>query len=141
MPADQITTSIRQRNPVTQEAHRRQAFWQIYFPLILFAILVIVAIILAVVANNQQVSKWADISLIFIIAIMLVAFLITIIFLAAIIYYLRQGIKVTPYYMFDAQRFTYLVNMRAKLISNYAVEPILRIKSFFAGARALRRKR
>jgi hypothetical protein len=140
MPADQITPKIRQRNPVTHEAHRRQAFWQIYFPIILFSIFVIVAIVIAVLAENQKVSKWSDISLIFMISIMLIAFLVTTILLVLIIYYLRQGIKATPFYMFDAQRFTYLLEVRVKLVSNAAVEPILRIKSFIAGARALWRK-
>lgn len=140
MPADQISPKIRQRNPVTHEAHRRQAFWQIYFPLILFSIFVIVTIVIAVFAENQKVSKWSDISLIFMISIMLIAFLVTTILIAVVIFYLRQGIKEAPFYMFDAQRFTYLLEVRVKLVSNAAVEPILRIKSFIAGARTLWRK-
>lgn len=140
MPADQIPPKIRQRNPATYESHRRQAFWQIYFPLILFGIFVIAAIVIAVYANNQQVSKWSDISLIFMIAIMLITFLITTVLLAVISYYLRLGIKETPFFMFDAQRITYLVEFRVKMVSNAVVEPIYRINSFFAGARALWRK-
>lgn len=140
MAEDQASPVIRKRNPVTHEAHRRQAFWQIYFPLILFSIFVIVVLVLALLAENQQVSKWSDISLIFMISIMLVAFLITTILLSFIIYYLRLGVKAAPFYLFDAQRYAYLMEVRVKLVSNTLVEPILKINSLIAGARELWRK-
>jgi hypothetical protein len=101
---------------------------------------VVVTIIIAVFSQNQQLSKWSDISLIFMISIMLIAFLVTTVILAFIAYYLRQGIKAAPFYLFDAQRFLYLLELRVKSVSNAAVEPILRIQSFFAGARALWRR-
>lgn len=137
MDADKTHLDARMRNPVTREVHRRQVFWQIYFPLILFGILVITTIILAIFAENQQVSKLADISLIFLISIALIGFLFMIVFLVYVNYYLRRGLKATPFFMFDVQRFTYLLEVRVKLISNVAVEPILKLNSFLAGARAL----
>ncbi len=140
MASEEFTPSLQQRNPITYQAHRRQAFWQIYLPLIVFTILVIATIVLAVIASNEQVSKWADISLIFVISITMVAFLVVIVGLAFSVVYTRRLLRATPYFFFNAQRFIYLVEIRVKRVSNVAVEPILKINSFFAGAGALRRK-
>ena len=140
MASEEFTPSLQQRNPITYQAHRRQAFWQIYLPLIVFTILVIATIVLVIIASNEQVSKWADISLIFVISITMVAFLVVIVGLAFSVVYTRRLLRATPYFFFNAQRFIYLVEIRVKRASNAAVEPILRISGFFAGAGALRRK-
>jgi len=140
MASEEITPSLQQRNPITYQAHRRQAFWQIYLPLIVFTILVIATIVLVIIASNEQVSKWADISLIFVISITMVAFLVVIVGLAFSVVYTRRLLRATPYFFFNAQRFIYLVEIRVKRVSNVSVEPILKINSFFAGAGALRRK-
>jgi uncharacterized membrane protein len=140
MASEEFTPSLQQRNPITYQAHRRQAFWQIYLPLIVFTILVIATIVLVIIANNEQVSKWADISLIFVISITMVAFLVVIVGLAFSVVYTRRLLRATPYFFFNAQRFIYLVEIRVKRVSNVSVEPILKINSFFAGAGALRRK-
>lgn len=141
MDSEEFTPILQQRNPITYQAHRRQAFWQIYFPLIVFSILVITTIVLAIAATNAQASKWADISLIFIISITMVAFLVVTVVLVISVYYSRRLLKATPYFFFNAQRFIYLVEIRVKRVSDAAVEPILRVNGFFAGAGALRRKK
>ena len=141
MDSEEFTPILQQRNPTTYQAHRRQAFWQIYFPLIVFTMLVMATIVLVLVANNAQVSNLADISLIFIISITMVAFLVVTVGLIISIVYSRRLLKATPYFFFNAQRFIYLVEIRVKRVSNAAVEPILRVNGFFAGAGALRRKK
>jgi uncharacterized membrane protein len=141
MDSEEFTPILHQRNPITYQAHRRQAFWQIYFPLIVFTMLVMATIVLVLVANNAQVSNLADISLIFIISITMVAFLVVTVGLIISVVYSRRLLKATPYFFFNAQRFIYLVEIRVKRVSNAAVEPILRVNGFFAGAGALRRKK
>ena len=140
MTSDNIIPELKQRNPITHEAHRRQTFWQIYFPLIVFGVLVIVTIILAIIAENQAASKWADISLIFMISLAMIAFLIIIVALVFMAYYTRQLLKATPYFFFTLQRYAYIIEIRVKRVSNAAAEPFLRVNSYIAGARALRRK-
>ena len=141
MASQEFSPTFKQRNPVTYQAHRRQAFWQIYFPLIIFAVLVITAIVLSILATNEQVSKLADISLVFIISISIVVFLIVTVACVVAVVYTRRLLLATPYFFFEAQRFIYLVEIRVKQFSGIMVEPILRVNSFFAGAGALRRKR
>jgi len=140
MTTNDLLPPEKQRNPITQEAHRRQAFWQIYFPLIIFAAFVLVAIALAVLMSDQRASKWSEISLIYMISLAMVAFLITTIVLVVSIVYTGKLIKATPYFFFIVQKYAYLMELRMKKVSNVAAEPFLRIHSFFAGARAIRRK-
>jgi hypothetical protein len=140
MASNRVTPDLKQRNPITYEAHRRQTLWQIYFPLIIFGVLVIITIVLTLFAEDQAASKWADISLIFMVSLAMVAFLFVIVGLVFSVYYLRRLLKETPYFFFKIQRFTYLVEIRVRRVSNLAAEPFLKINSFFAGARALRRK-
>jgi heme/copper-type cytochrome/quinol oxidase subunit 2 len=140
MASEQISPTLQQRNPNTYKIHRRQIFWQIYFPLIFVALLVIGTIVLILLADNEQLSRGADTSLIFLIAITLVAFLIVIIGLVYAIGYLRRLLQASPPFFFNVQRITYIMEMRVKKFSGLAVEPILKINSLIAGARALRRK-
>jgi len=140
MASDRFTPELKQRNPITQEAHRRQTFWQIYLPLIIFGVLVVITIVLALLADDAADSKWADISLIFMISIAMITFVIVIAGLVFAAYYTTQLLKTTPYYFFVVQRYSYLIEFRVKKYSNVAAEPFLRIHSFFAGARAIRRK-
>jgi heme/copper-type cytochrome/quinol oxidase subunit 2 len=140
MAPNDLLPPEKQRNPVTQEAHRHQAFWQIYFPMILFGAFVIVAFIIAVLLDSQGASKWADISLIYMISLAMVTFLITMIIIVVTVIYTAKLIKATPYFFFIIQKYAYLMEVRVKRASNMAAEPFLRVNSFIAGARALRKK-
>jgi small-conductance mechanosensitive channel len=133
MASDRITPEYKQRNPITYETHKRQTFWQIYFPLIVFGVLVVVAIVLALLADDHSNSKWADISLIYMIAISLVTAAIVIVGLLFLAYYTTQLLKSTPYFFFTLQRYTYLIEFRVRKYSNSAAEPFIRANSFFAG--------
>lgn len=141
MASDRITPELKQRNPITYAAHKSQTFWQIYFPLILFGVMVVVAIVLAIFAEDHSNSKWADISLIYMISVVMVTFVIVIAALVILAYYTTQLLKATPYFFFTVQRFTYLVEFRVRRYSNFAAEPFLRMHSFFAGVGALGRRR
>lgn len=140
MASDRLTPDSKQRNPITHEAHRRQAFWQIYFPLIIFGVLVVVAIALALLSENEEASKWSDIALIYMISLAMVTFVIVTVSLVFLAIYTRRLLKATPYFFFVVQKYTYLVEIRVKRASNVAAEPFLRLNSYIAGMRALRRK-
>ena len=105
MASDRLTPDSKQRNPITYEAHRRQAFWQIYFPLIIFGALVVVAIALALLSENEEASKWSDISLIFMTSLAMVTFVIVIILLVVSVIYTRRLLKATPHLFFVVQKY------------------------------------
>lgn len=140
MPSNHISQNLNQRNPITKEAHERQTFFQIYLPLIVVALLMIAIVVLTLVAEDEQASKWADISLIFLISVALVITLITIAAIIIVTYYVTRSLETSPYFFFKVQRVMYIVEVRSKAIGNLVVEPVLKVSSFFAGARALRRK-
>ena len=131
---------MQQRNPITKEAHQRQTFFQIYLPLIIVALLIILIVVVALLAQNEQASKWADISLIFLISVWLVVSLLVIALTIVAVIYLTRLLKASPYFFFEVQRITFIIEMRSKAIGNSIVEPVLRVNSYIAGARALRRK-
>ncbi|UCD97439.1 MAG: hypothetical protein JSV42_10705 [Chloroflexota bacterium] len=140
MTEDRLSVEMQQRNPRTQEVHRRQAFWQIYFPLIVFGVLVVIAVVFAILAEDTKTSKWSDISLIFMISITLIVFVIVIGLLVVSIVYTRRLLKATPYFFFSVQRFTYMIEIRTKQAADMAAEPFLRLNEYIAGLQALRRK-
>lgn len=140
MERNEVLPPEKQRNPITQEAHRRQAIWQIYLPLILFGVFLIVAIVLVILLDDAGASKWADISLIYILSLVMVGMLLTMIMLVVTVVYTSKLLKGTPYFFFVIQRYTYIVELRIKQVSSGAAEPILRINSMIAGARILRKK-
>lgn len=140
MSSDQISQNLQQRNPITKESHQRQTFFQIYLPLIIVALIVILFVVLALVAQNENVSRWADISLIFLISVSLVVTVIAIAAIIVLTIYLTRLLKASPYFFFEVQRITYIIEVRSKAIGNSIVEPVLRVNSFIAGLRALRRK-
>jgi uncharacterized Tic20 family protein len=140
MESNEVLPQEKQRNPITQEAHRRQAIWQIYLPLILFGVFVIIAIVLAILLDDAGVSKWADISLIYVLSLVMVGMLLTMIMLVVTVVYTSKLLKGTPYFFFVIQRYTYILELRIKQVSNSAAEPFLRINSMIAGVRVLRKK-
>lgn len=100
IPKPEIT---KEKIKATEEfkIHRKQSFWQVYFPMILILALFIFVIVLMVITTmngdpNGTHSKYADLITMGIISILSIVTLIIIAILGASIYYLGKGIKQTP---------------------------------------------
>ena len=128
------------RNPKTHARHRREVFWQISFPLIIGVLICLLLSGLAVAASPQGASRWADISLIFLIFPVLVLSLIFLAINIASVYLLVKLIQVLPGYMFRFYGFLLMVSDWIKQVNNRAVEPFLRFEQFKASARTLGRQ-
>jgi len=139
MAQNDLQPRYRQRNPYTHETHRRQAFWQIYFPLVVFLALVLAGAVFVILAPAGQSSRYAAIALIYMIVILMVFVLLFILFASASIFAVRQVLRISPFYIFQAQEFFHKVNRRIKLLSDQSVEPVLRVQSAAEGMRALGR--
>ena len=132
-----------ERNPATHAAHRREVFWQITFPLIIALIMIlglVTGVIFAGFKGVGEVSRWADGSLIWLLLPALVVVLVMLFILSGVVYLITRLLAVLPGYARLAQNFFYLVQVRVKSISDKLVEPVLKLRSFKAGADALRRK-
>src|SRR5512137_1845356 len=94
-------SNLPERNPETYAQHKKEVFWQIMFPmligiLILFGMLAI--IFYSVRAGVSDLSRYADVSLIWLIIPSLLVALIFLIFLAAIIYLFTVVLRILPRY-------------------------------------------
>ena len=131
-----------ERNPKTHQAHKRETFWQITFPLIvgLVFVLILATLILVAATGDGRLAQAADAALVFlIIPLMLFTLIFTIIF-AAVAFGIIKLNDVLPIYSKQAQDAFARVRQQVQLGSDKAVEPILKIQSFFASLGALKRK-
>ncbi len=129
-------------NPVTTQAHRSQKFWQIQFPLLLGVLLVLftaAGVILAAVSGDGDVSRWSDISVIWLVAPMLLLTLIMIALTAAMVYLFRRMLPVLPRYSHLILGYFIIVSSRVDSLSNAVAEPFLRAHSLSASVQAFKR--
>ena len=132
-------------NPVTFQRHRKEVLLQITLPLIIGVTLLCLGM-LAVLGvglgpgGSLVVSQTADISLIWLILIELVMTTLFLLVLAGIAILLVQLIRILPGYTHQLQKFFLRVQLKTSSLADKSVEPIVKIKSFFAGGRALRRR-
>ena len=141
--SDPLTHLIPKRNPETHTQHRRQMFWQVFFPLGVGVILMLVACVLpvAAVAQGGEVRKWADISLMWILLPAMFFSLIPLALVAGSVFGLFKLFERLPGWMFRVQE---VFNQVRKLVRQYAdktVEPVIRVQSFNARIQAVMPKR
>jgi hypothetical protein len=129
-------------NPVTMQAHRRQTFWQIKFPLLVGLLLVLfagVGVIWAAVSGGGDVSRWSDISVIWLVVPMLLLSLIMIAVTAGMVYLFGRMLPVLPRYSHLLLSYFVIVSHRVGSLSNAVVEPFLRAHSLSASVRAFKK--
>jgi hypothetical protein len=82
----------------TVRAHRRQLVWQILIPFLVMAGVVVAAAVRVVSAGPARARLWADVSIIWLIAPMLVLALVVMAVLALAIFGLARLLQVAPRY-------------------------------------------
>lgn len=127
-----------ERNPVTQRAHGRQTMWQIVLPLIIGALVAIALGVLAGLAGADRTSRWADISLIFMIIPAMLVSLLFVVLSVGLNYGLFRVLKFVPPFARRVQDVFGRAEQRIRTGADMAVEPILRAQSLLAAARSLR---
>jgi predicted PurR-regulated permease PerM len=128
------------RNPATQKAHAHQTMWQITVPLVIGVLVAIAFAVLAGLAGSAEASRWADISLIFLIIPAMLATLLFVVLFAALNYGLLRVLKYLPPLARQVQEVFSQVERRVRTGADMAAEPILRIQSVLAAARSLRQQ-
>jgi len=128
-----------ERNPVTYKRHRKEVMWQILVPVLIGAVIVLALAILATTRTDAQVSKGADVSVIWMITPMLIIALIFLVLLGAMIYAMMSLLGILPSYARLVQDYFDAIRVQVGIVSDKAVEPILRMESIKASLRALGR--
>jgi len=130
-----------ERNPVTHAAHRREVWWQITLPLLIGGLLLLAAlvgVIVAAVGANEGVSRWADISLIWLLLPVLPLALLILIVTAAITYGVTALLGIFPGYARLVQDYFLLFEGKVKALNERIVAPVLKVHAWLAGVRQAR---
>lgn len=120
--------------------HKKQRFWQIYFPMIITVVVlasVMTLTILAIATNPEMNSKWA--SLLLMISITVIS-IFTLAIAALLIYIsitLGKGIKAAPTYSNMVKFYADFLNKKVKTISENITRPIIQISGWTKGAKTL----
>ena len=130
-------------NPATRRAYRRQSFWQITLPF-LIALLLLLALaggtIWAASGGLPEVTRWADVSLIWLISPQLFFYLLNLVILIALAVGLAKLLAVLPRITRLIHEKILLVQREVQKYSNIALEPVLKVKGFKASAEALKQQ-
>lgn len=127
-------------NPLTRARHRREVLWQVFVPLLTGVLLVGALAVGIIVSGVGDASRWADISLIWLLVPMLVLALIPLALLVALIYGLALLMGVLPPYARQAQQVFETIEAVVRRNADRAVEPFLRVHAALGALGALRRR-
>ena len=126
-------------NPVTKKRHNQDMVWQVYAPLSVGVILVLLLMILTISSTNYAIRKGADVSIIWLIAPVLVISLIILAINAAAIFGIAQLIKVLPGYSRIVLDYFILAGMHVNKLGDRMVAPVFRVRTFNASLRQVGR--
>ena len=136
--------NLPERNPLTEHTHKREVFWQIYLPVIIGGIvllLVAAGVLIATYHGTARLDTWAAVSEIILVVPAMLATVIFAALAAGAIYLVTRFLGIAPGYARLVQDYFTLARVRVKKVADVSVEPFLRAHSFGASLRALRRKR
>ncbi|MBN2145855.1 MAG: hypothetical protein JW726_00645 [Anaerolineales bacterium] len=125
-----------ERNPVTHAAHRREVLWQVTVPLAIGCLLLVagvVGVILAAVGANQDISRWSDVSMIWLFLPVLPVALFILIIVIGLAYGVTAILGVLPGYARLVQDYFILFEMKVKVFAASIVEPVLKVRAWQAG--------
>jgi hypothetical protein len=133
-----------QQPAVSPEAdHRRQVFWQIWVPFgaaILVFLALGVLIVLSAAQANPDLTRWSNMSAMWIILLMVPPGLMLLALLAAFIYLISRLLRMLPAYAHLAQAYTAYFAALVRFWLDKLVKPVLAINGFFASWQALNRR-
>ena len=135
------------RNLQTQASHRRETFWQVTFPfliLLLVFLLLVIGVSWAAVNGSAEVSRWADVALIWQLPLPIIFSLICLVANIGMAFGLIKLIGVLPGFFYKGHNYLLLIQNKVNQISDQIVEPVLRTSSLQAriqaGARFFHRR-
>jgi len=116
----------------TVRTHKRQRTWQILVPICAMAALTVAAAVLTASGAATRTRVWADVSLIWLIAPLMVLALLFLAVLIALIYGLMKLAQITPRYTARAQDLAARVSTGTRKAADGAASPFVWLRQ--AGA-------
>lgn len=124
-------------NPISQKKHQNQLLWQIILPLAIVVGIVLIIAVLIGYAGQEDVSKWADISVIFLVIHVIVVVLILLLIIGLGIFGMQKVTKLIPKYTYQAQEIFSLVAKNSRRLSDGTTQPFMRIAGVSAALKTL----
>jgi hypothetical protein len=140
---DKTSSSLAQKRSEAFEDHRKQVWWQIFVPLGIFILLIVLLgyLVTTSTLNNAEFgTKYSSISLVWIlIPVILIAFILLTI-MAGLIFGVGQLLSITPGYALKSQVFIEFLVSKWIDYNNMVVTPVLRLAGWMAGFQVIRRR-
>jgi hypothetical protein len=127
------------KNLETHEKHRKEVVWQIFLPLAVGVLLMLILMAVSISSAVNQ-SRLADISLMWIILPNLFVALFVIVLLVVMIYGIMKLTSVLPTYTYKLQVFFNQIKAQIKKMDDRLVEPVIKGKSTSASLKKLSRQ-
>ena len=105
--------------------HKQQLVWQILVPFLVVGALIIAAAVLVVDTTGSASRTWADVSIIWLTAPILVLALVFVTILGFLIYWIARLMRVTPRYTGKAQGFFALLSKWAWMAADGVSKPLI----------------
>lgn len=125
------------RNKRTQAIHKREVWWQIYFPLLAGLLgvggLIFLIIAAAISPGAGATRVWSQVSTVFLTAQAMAMALPLLILFAGLFFGVTYLLRILPPYSKIAQDYTALAALRVEHVMRYVLEPVLRVRSGVAG--------
>lgn len=129
---------VPERNPITHAKHKREVFWQIILPM-LIGIFLVVGLVTVILftgpATSAELSRWADVSMIWLILPSLFVAFVFLIILIAFTYLISVVLKMTPRYARIVQLYFEIGKYRISHISDQITAPFVKSRSIWAVVR------
>jgi hypothetical protein len=140
---DPVTNSAAPHRPARSlVAHRQQSFWQIWIPLG-FGIAILLGLFFLLIltpGGKGDIPVWRDLSLMFMIIPAAIAGLVFLAIFGGLVYLLTRLLKILPVYTQAGQFYAFKLSSLVKRLADHAVNPILVIRSAWAGLVSIRRR-
>jgi hypothetical protein len=113
--------------------HKRQFAWQILFPFLLMAGVIIAGAVLVVTGGSKQTGAWADVSIIWMLAPMLLFGMLLAVVSGLLVYAMVKLTQITPRYTARAQGLAASISAGTRKAADGAAKPFI----WFHQARAV----
>jgi uncharacterized membrane protein len=127
-------------NHPSYQNHRRQFWLQIFLPMILAALLILVVVVITGVSAfgvNGDSPRWAAISTIWLVIPVMFFGLLFFVLLAGLVFLLARGLEALPPYTSKAQYYVNRAASEAKRFSDMATQPLLFLEGIKASLKAI----
>lgn len=139
--SDNQPSSLPERNPITHQAHRREVLLQITLPFVIGLVIILAISVVISLGPEDAVSRWGDASLIWLIIPQLFVCLLFLIFIGALAFGVIWLVRTLPRYARQLQDLFNQIGLRTRKLNDKIVEPVLRIQSFGAKLKAIRKSK